>query len=116
MEGFLVAYKPHMGRFIRAVERAEARLTGAGRHRQQLSFLMRQSWSTKRFWFDFAVRKHLDIDDLFYAFFNKADSGIDFPNDIELEGLDLFVSVEMHQLAEYKKDTAPTQWSPGEHT
>ena len=106
MGDFIAAYEPRKDQFIKAIERAEARSIEAGTtSRQSLSRLMRESWDTKRFWFDYAVRKPLDIDDLFYRHLNVGGGAdAELLDDAELAGLEPFIKVKMEQLAEYKRD------------
>ncbi|KAF1970383.1 hypothetical protein BU23DRAFT_649967 [Bimuria novae-zelandiae CBS 107.79] len=62
MEKFMVRYEPRLEQFLRALERVEARATQDGdSNGSLLSARMRESWKTKRFWFDYGIRKGFEV-------------------------------------------------------
>jgi hypothetical protein len=73
---------------------------------RSFSELIRDSWNTKRFWFNYAAREPLDVDDLFYTYLNIDGAGFESLHSEERAGLELFVQMKMEQLAEYKRDHA----------
>ena len=79
MDEFLVRYVPRMERFLRVLERAEAKSasTGGGEmaNELRLSTRMRMSWETGRFWFNYAARMCLDIDDLYWQALHDRSDG-----------------------------------------
>jgi hypothetical protein len=93
-----------MEQFIQAVERVEARVVVTSEAKRPLSALMRESWSTGRFWFNYAARKPFDVDDIFYAHLNSSGAGIESLNGEETAGLEQFLQVKMKQLEAYKKE------------
>jgi hypothetical protein len=107
MVDFIAAYEPQMRRFIKAMERAEGRSIKAGTPYAQrpLSRLMVESWDTKRFWFDYAIRKPLDVDGIFYRHLNDG-TGPESMDEVDFAEMEPFVEMKMRQLEEYKKDRA----------
>ena len=93
-EEFLERFIPRMDQFIRAVERAEEKLPSG---EPRLSTRMRDSWDSGRFWFNYASRKSLDIDLIYWEVLRreaKLDKG----------ALDGVARMKMEQLAEYKEE------------
>lgn len=64
MAEFKAAYEPRLEQFLRAMERAE-RPKGLAINERSLSSLILESWQTKRFLFNFAARRPIDVDVLF---------------------------------------------------
>jgi hypothetical protein len=68
MKEFLAGYEPRLEQFLRALERVEARSS-------PLDFVMfsqmRESWENKRFWFDYGIRKSLDVDEIYWEVFHQ---------------------------------------------
>lgn len=64
IEKFLPRYVPKMEQFLRALKRIEAKSVsiGGGPNEPRLFTEMRYSWKTRRFWFNYAARKSLDVD------------------------------------------------------
>ncbi len=103
MEDFVTAYEPRSEQFLEAMQRAEA--TGVPPPNEKaLSSLMRESWVTKRFWFNYAARKPFDIDDLFDNCLGEGGVGVELLDDTASAGLEPFVKMKMEQLIEYDKD------------
>jgi hypothetical protein len=59
---------------------------------------MRESWLTKRFWFNYAARKPFDVDVLFDNFLNEAGAGVESLDEEARAGLEPFVQMKMKQL------------------
>ncbi|EAQ91085.1 hypothetical protein CHGG_03020 [Chaetomium globosum CBS 148.51] len=118
LDQFLERYVPRMGQFLRALEQVERKgevegeggvgedgfvvatamgvRGGCGR---RLSARMRESWETGRFWFDYAARTSLDIDDVYWAALH--DYGADGDG---FEGLDAATRAEMEELVTLKME------------
>lgn len=81
MGEFLTRYTFKMEQFLRALELVEAKSASAEGPEEllRLSTQMRDSWNTGRFWFNYAARTCLDIDDIYWhALHDQADGdGID---------------------------------------
>jgi hypothetical protein len=91
---------------VKAMERVEERSVNAEMpFAQPLSKLMVESWDTKRFRFDYAMRKPLDVDGIIYQHLNHG-AGPESLDDVEIAGLEPFVEMKMKQLEEYETDCA----------
>lgn len=104
MEAFVAAYKPRMEQFVRAIERAEARSMETQHGKRSLSSLMRESWDTGRFWFDYAARKPFHVDVLFYTYLNEGGAGVELLDDEARAGLEPFIQMKMKQLRTYNEE------------
>ena len=93
---------------MRAVKRAKAKATQTAMRygERALSGLMRESWDTKQFWFNYAARKPLDVDYLFYTHLNVDGANFKSLNHKERTGLEPFVQMKIEQVAEYKQQHA----------
>ena len=76
MEEFVAAYESPLKQFLQAMQRAE-RARGMLYGGKPLSCLMRESWLTKRFWFNYAARKPFDVEVLFDNCLNEAGAGVE---------------------------------------
>ncbi|KAL2024490.1 hypothetical protein VTK56DRAFT_8301 [Thermocarpiscus australiensis] len=110
MAEFLARYVPRMEQFLRALERAEAKAASAGTgaglpaEEQRLSARMRDSWKTGRFWFNYAARTSLDIDDIYWNALHdhEADGdGVDLLDAAARAELDELVKSKMQQRKAY---------------
>jgi hypothetical protein len=109
----------------RAKERAEKKTASAreedsdtgdespGKPLDKLSHLMRGSWATRRFWFNYAARKPFDVEELFdYCIKGEegggvgANVGIEALDEEAREGLEAFVEMKMGQLKAYDEECA----------
>lgn len=100
LEEFVEAYEPRLEHFLEAMERVEGAKDGAGSI-QRLSKLMRESWETKRFWFNYAARKPFDVQVFFDRYLNESNAGIGSLGEDACEGLEPFVEMKMKQLRAY---------------
>jgi hypothetical protein len=99
MREFLVRYEPKLEQFLRALERVEARSPPT---EPKLSTRMRESWKTGRFWFDYGIRKSLDIDAIYWeALHRDGDETLDEEQQREMEEL---VETKMKDLKAYDKE------------
>lgn len=103
IEEFVTAYEPCLEQFLQAMQRAEG-ARGTLRDEKPLSSLMRESWVTKRFWFNYAARKPFDVETLFDNCLNEGGAGVELLDDKARAGLDTFVQMKMKQLMEYNED------------
>ena len=103
MEAFISAYEPRMRQFVRALEKAEAvsepKEIQLGE--KPLSCLMRESWETGMLWFNYAMRKPFDVDDLFNTFLNASGAGLESLDDEARAGLQPFIEMKMAQSDDY---------------
>lgn len=97
---FLDRFVPRMEQFIRAVERAEEKSPSTEEPR--LSTRMRDSWDSGRFWFNYASRKSLDIDLIYWKVLHK--DGEVILDKRTLAEMEPFVQMKMGQLAAYEKE------------
>jgi hypothetical protein len=97
VEEFVTAYEPCFERFLQAMQKAENK-KGMLASEKSLSYLMRESWLTRRFWFNIAARKPCDIDDLFANCLDESGGGIESLDGHALAALDSFVDMKMKQL------------------
>lgn len=110
IDDFLARYTPRLEQFLRAMERVEAKQTAALGDDGQLplSVGMRESWESKRFWFNYASRRCLDVDAVYWAALH--DSGDDGCGGLSLldedtrELLPALVRKRMGQLSAYKTE------------
>jgi len=97
LEKFVEAYEPRLEHFLQVMERVEGERNGAG-GTQPFSKLMRESWDTKRFWFNYAARKPFDVDAFFDKYLNESNAGIGSLDEDAREILEPFVEMKMKQL------------------
>jgi hypothetical protein len=98
---FVEAYEPRLEHFLQVMERVEGARDGGAGGAQPLSRLMRESWDTKRFWFNYAARKPFDVEVFFDGFLNESNVGIGSLDEDAREGLESFVEMKMKQLRAY---------------
>lgn len=102
MEDFLRCFEPGKNQFIRAMERAEARsLLPAGEPR--LSTQMRESWESRRFWFNLASRCSFDVDDFYWQALHKEGLG-EAMLGVTMAEKEGFIARKMRQGDEYCKE------------
>jgi hypothetical protein len=99
MEEFLARYEPRLEQFLRALERVEAKTLPI---QPKLSTRMRESWKSGRFWFDYGIRKSLDVDDIYWsALRQEGDDVLDGEQERQMED---FVEAKMKDLKAYDKE------------
>jgi hypothetical protein len=100
MEEFVTRYEPRLEQFLRALQRVEGRATLEWETGSQLlSSRMRESWRTKRFWFDYGIRKSFDVDAVYWNALHE--DGGDVLDDEMKEKMGRLVDVKMEQLEAY---------------
>jgi aminoglycoside phosphotransferase (APT) family kinase protein len=99
MEEFLARYEPRLEQFLRALERVEARSPPL---EAQLSTQMRESWKSGRFWFDYGIRKSLDVDDIYWSALHR--EGDDVLDEEQQRKLEELVEMKMEDLQAYDKE------------
>ncbi|KAF2428670.1 phosphotransferase enzyme family protein [Tothia fuscella] len=103
MAEFKAAYEPRLEQFLLAMQRVE-RAKGLAINERSLSSLVLESWQTKRFWFNFAARKPIDVDVLFDNCLNEDGADLDSLDEDVRAGLSPFVEMKMEQLRAYDED------------
>ncbi|KAL2022505.1 hypothetical protein VTK56DRAFT_5112 [Thermocarpiscus australiensis] len=106
IDSFLARYVPRMEQFLRALSRVQVKSCAvAGK---PLSARMRDSWSTGRFWFNYASRRCLDIDAVYWAaLHDPADGdGLSLLDPEVREKLVPLVRKKMEQLGAYDREYA----------
>jgi hypothetical protein len=112
IDEFLARYVPRMEQFLRALERVEEKSAAGGNERltnePRLSARMRDSWKTRRFWFNYAARTCLDMDDIYWHTLHDQVDGdgfglLDEATQAELEPL---VRMKMEQRKAYEEECA----------
>lgn len=106
MEEFSASYELRMEQFLRALERVEARLASEGRQSDgpYLSAQMRESWGTKRFWFNYGIRKSFDVDAIYWAALHTGSAGVDSLDDESRAEMESIMQMKMEQLKAYKEE------------
>ncbi|KAI4683690.1 uncharacterized protein J4E88_004867 [Alternaria novae-zelandiae] len=103
MEDFEALYVPRLERFLQAMARIEAKLkAGHPGEIVPLATRMRDSWTSKRFWFNYGIRKGWDVDVVYWSALHE-------PGDEELSGdlekeMSLIAEKKMEQLAAYEAE------------
>ncbi|KAK0653643.1 hypothetical protein DIS24_g5919 [Lasiodiplodia hormozganensis] len=98
LHDFLTRYEPRLEQFLRAMERVEKESPSP-----RLSARMRDAWATKRFWFDYAIRKSFDVDTVYWTVLCGEDDGMGVEASSEMEE---FKQRKMEQLSTYEEEYA----------
>jgi hypothetical protein len=109
MEKFVSLYEPRLEQFLSALERTEIETNRTRHGAQRLSSLMRNSWQSGDFWFNFAARKSLDVDAIFYTQLDRIHFGSNASVDMLEEaraGMESFVEMKMQQRDAYNRQFA----------
>jgi len=99
MKEFLDRYEPKLKQFLAALERVEAKLPPM---EPKLSARMRESWESGQFWFDFGIRKTLDVDEVYWGALHK--KGDEVLDEEEQKDLEKFTEQKMKDVREYDKE------------
>ncbi|KAI8943305.1 hypothetical protein NX059_001325 [Plenodomus lindquistii] len=99
MQQFIDNYEPKLKQFLAALERVEARLEPT---EPKLSTRMRESWASGQFWFDYGIRKSLDVDDIYWGVLHT--EGDDALDEQQEKALQEFVEKKMRDVKEYDKE------------
>jgi hypothetical protein len=99
MEEFLARYEPRLERFLRALERVEARSPPS---ELRLSTEMRESWRSGRFRFDYGIRKSMDVDEIYWGSLHR--EGDEVLDEVQQKDLDGFIEKKMDDLRAYDKE------------
>jgi hypothetical protein len=112
MDEFLARYLPRMEQFLRVLERVEEKSAASGDERLEkeprLSTSMRDSWKTMRFWFNYAARTCLDMDDIYWhTLYDRVDGeGFGLLGEVARAELELLVQMKMEQRTAYVEECA----------
>jgi hypothetical protein len=106
MEEFLTLYEPRMEQFLRALERVEIEMALEVKQPggPSLSTRMRDSWRTRRFWFDYAARMSFEVDIIYWAALHKDGAGVELLDDKVRAEMEPFTQIKMEQLKAYKEE------------
>jgi hypothetical protein len=99
MQEFLARYEPRLGQFLRALERVEARSPPT---EPRLSTEMRESWRSVRFWFEYGIRKSMDVDEIYWGALHREED--DVLDEAQQKDLSSFVEKKMDDLKAYDKE------------
>jgi aminoglycoside phosphotransferase (APT) family kinase protein len=99
MQEFLDRYEPRLEQFLRALERVEARSPPKD---PKLSTEMRESWRTGRFWFDYGIRKSMDVDEIYWSALHR--EGDDVLDEEQQRKMEEFIETKMKDLQAYDKE------------
>jgi aminoglycoside phosphotransferase (APT) family kinase protein len=99
MQEFLTRYEPRLEQFLRALKRVEARSPPV---EPTLSTRMRESWESRRFWFDFGIRKSLDVDDVYWGAFHR--EGDDVLDEVQQKDMEEFIEMKMKEVRVYDRE------------
>lgn len=108
VKDFLVQYEPRMEQFLRALERVETKsgLRAKSPEGPRLSARMRESWTSKRFWFDYAIRKSFDVDAVYWAILDDGSASVESLSDEDRMEMESIMQTKMQQLKAYKAEYA----------
>lgn len=67
---------------------------------------MRDSWETKRFWFNYASRKSLDVGAVFWNVLHEEGRGVELLDEETRAEIEPFTQMKMKQLKEYREQHA----------
>jgi hypothetical protein len=100
---FVTRYEPRLEQFLRALKRVEAKLESLGTKTtgaMPLSDQMRDSWASKRFWFNYGMKKSFDIDAIYWSALHQDDE----VEELARADLDSVRILKMNQLKAYEED------------
>jgi len=103
MEDFEDLYVPRLEQFLRAMAKAEAKKNVShGREAFSLTSRMRDSWTSKRFWFNYGIRKGWSVDVIYWSALHEAGDE-ELSGDLEKE-MSLIAEKKIAQLAAYEAE------------
>lgn len=110
MEGFMTRYQPRLEQFLRALQKVEDKTNAEDKRGPSLSERMRESWETKRFWFDYGIRKSFDVDAVYWnALHEEGNVVLDDELKAQMRSV---VDIKMEQLKAYDAECqARFSWS-----
>ncbi|KAH7346982.1 hypothetical protein BKA66DRAFT_576547 [Pyrenochaeta sp. MPI-SDFR-AT-0127] len=102
LQEFIALYEPRMEQFLQALEHVEAKSYILKQSSTPcLSDMMRDSWRSRRFWFNYAARKSFEVDSIYWATLH--DEGVILLDDEANAGLEALVERKMMQLKVYQE-------------
>ncbi|KAI9696489.1 MAG: hypothetical protein M1820_008117 [Bogoriella megaspora] len=103
LQEFLSLYKPRMEQFLGVLEDVEAESSVSKQSSApRLSARMRDSWRTRRFWFNYAARKSYEVDSVYWATLHDGRAPVlDHQQRAEMAS---FTQRKMEQLKAYKEE------------
>ncbi|KAK2731570.1 hypothetical protein FQN55_004643 [Onygenales sp. PD_40] len=119
MEQFVAQYTPRLEQFLDTLEQVEAEKYRRKPSAKRLSELMRKSWTSGEFWFNFASKKSLDVDAKFYRqldmIYYGGKASVDLLDDKVQGYLEPFVRKKMVQKRAYEEACASFPAHAGYH-
>jgi hypothetical protein len=108
MKEFLACYVPKMEQFLRALKRVEMKSasTRGQSEEQRLSARMHDSWKTGRFWFNYAARKSLDVDAVYWNVLHEDGASVELLDKETRAEMESFTQMKMKQLKAYREQYA----------
>ncbi|KAF1962135.1 hypothetical protein CC80DRAFT_522070 [Byssothecium circinans] len=103
LQEFLALYEPRMEQFLHILEHVEAESSVCKQPSAlPLSARMRDSWRTRRFWFNYAARKGFEVDSIYWAVLHNDSSAL--LDDQACEEMESFTHRKMEQLKAYNEE------------
>lgn len=103
IQEFLDLFIPRKDQFIRAIERAEAKVPQSI-SQTRLSAQMRDSWNSGRFWFNLASRKSFDTDEIYWEALHNENRGQELLDEVILAEREKFLSEKKDQFNDYRRE------------
>lgn len=106
---FLARYVPRLEQFLQTLERREAKSASTELQSKEprLSAQMRDSWKTGRFWFDYAARKSLDVDAIYWNLLHEeGGASVELLDEETSSQIEPFTQMKMKQLNAYREQYA----------
>lgn len=104
---FRECYMPRMEQFLHALEEEEKVVSASSQEPAPgLSRLMRESWSSGRFWFDYAARKSFELDAIYWNELHEGIGDIELLEDGAEAEMGSYIEAKMEQLRLYKEECA----------
>ena len=106
MEEFVALYEPRLKQFLQALKRVEEDSALASRQTSEpcLSTRMRDSWQTGRFWFNYAARKSIEVDAVYWAALHDGDASAELLDEETCVEMESLTQVKMEQLRAYEDE------------
>jgi hypothetical protein len=97
---FIEAYEPRLEHFLKAMEKVE-KTKESSNDGKPLSCLIRESWATERFWFNYATRKPFDVKALSEFCAGEDSASLEQLDEETHAGLETFIEMKTEPLKVY---------------
>lgn len=106
LEDFRTIYEPRMEQYLRALESVEDESVSEDQDDSEplLSARMRDSWTSGRFWFNYAARKSFDVDAVYWAALYDGSTSVESLDAQARATLEPFREQNLDQLKAHKGD------------